>query len=161
MKLLLFAISFCFSLNVFAQKITIPEAQKGTEYGAGVSEDVTFDIYSTDRIIKNLAKQDSLKDIVVQATVTEVCPKKGCWMRLKSTNDETVFVKMKDYAFFVPQSMVGKQVLIHGNVNKKTTSVKELQHYAEDAKKSQAEIEAITEAKTEYRILANGIKVTN
>jgi len=38
--------------------------------------------------------------------------------------------------------------------------VAEQKHYAEDAKKSQAEIDAIKEAKKEMRILASGIVVT-
>ena len=60
---------------------------------------------------------------------------------------------MKDYAFFVPTALEGKTVVLEGSAESKTTSVKELQHYAEDAKKSQAEIDAITEPKTETRFL--------
>ena len=69
------------------------------------------------------------------------------------------FVKMKDYAFFVPTALEGKTVVMEGSAESKTTSVKELQHYAEDAKKSQAEIDAIKEPKTETRFLASAIKV--
>ena len=68
-------------------------------------------------------------------------------------------VKMKDYGFFVPLAAKGKTVVIEGQVSMKTTSVKELRHYAEDAKKSQAEIDAITQPKKEVNILANGIVV--
>ena len=53
----------------------------------------------------------------------------------------------------------GKEVVIEGEVSMKTTSVKELKHYAEDAKKSQAEIDAITQPKKEVNILAKGIVV--
>jgi hypothetical protein len=41
---------------------------------------------------------------------------------------------MKDYAFFVPTALEGKTVVLEGSAESKTTSVKELQHYAEDAK---------------------------
>jgi hypothetical protein len=68
-------------------------------------------------------------------------------------------VKMKDYGFFVPLAAKGKTVVIEGQVSMKTTSVKELRHYAEDAKKSQAEIDAITQPKKEVNILAKGIVV--
>jgi hypothetical protein len=71
----------------------------------------------------------------------------------------TVFVKMKDYAFFVPLEMIGKTVVIDGEAKKIETSVAELKHYAEDAKKSKEEIEAITEPKKEIRLTANGILV--
>lgn len=159
MKAFSLLLSLFFALQFSAQSTTIREAVKGTQYGAGVSDDITFDVYSPDRVIKALESKDSLKNIVIQADVTAVCTKKGCWMTLQNTQNKTVFVKMKDYAFFVPQDMVGKKVLIHGDVTKKVTSVAELRHYAEDAKKSKQEIEAISEPKTEYRVLATGIKV--
>jgi hypothetical protein len=41
----------------------------------------------------------------------------------------------------------------------KTTSVAELKHYAEDAKKTQAEIDAIKEPKKEVRVTAKGIVI--
>ena len=68
---------------------------------------------------------------------------------------------MKDYAFFVPIALKGKNVVLEGLAEKKVTSVKELKHYAKDAKKSKAEIEAITIQKEEISFLADGIKVVN
>ena len=67
---------------------------------------------------------------------------------------------MKDYGFFLPVAAIGKQVVINGEATLKTVSVAEQKHYAEDAKKSQAEIDAIKEVKNEMRILASGIVVT-
>lgn len=161
MKFLQTLFIFLFSLQLHAQDSGIPSATKGTQYGSGVSEDITFNIYSPDKIIRELTTKDSLQNIVIQADVTAVCTKKGCWMTLQNTQNQTVFVKMKDYAFFVPQDMVGKKVLIHGDVTKKVTSVAELRHYAEDAKRPKHEIDTITEPKTEYRVLASGIKVVS
>jgi hypothetical protein len=66
---------------------------------------------------------------------------------------------MNDYGFLVPLSLKGKTVVIDGEAKLKTTSVAELKHYAEDAKKTQAEIDAITEPKKEVRIMARGIAV--
>jgi hypothetical protein len=66
---------------------------------------------------------------------------------------------MKDYGFFLPVAAKGKTVVIEGDVSMKTISVAEQKHYAEDAKKSQAEIDAITEPKTEVKVLAKGIVV--
>jgi hypothetical protein len=68
-------------------------------------------------------------------------------------------VKMKDYAFFLPVAAKGKTVAIEGEVIMKTTSVAELKHYAEDAKKSQAEIDAIKEPQKEVRVTAKGIVI--
>jgi hypothetical protein len=69
------------------------------------------------------------------------------------------FVKMKDYAFFVPTALKGKTVVLEGNAETKIISVDEQKHYAEDAKKSQKEIDAITQPQEEIRFVANGIKV--
>jgi len=91
--------------------------------------------------------------------VTAVCPKKGCWVTLENTQNVEVFVKMKDYAFFLPQNIAGKTILLDAKVTKQETSVKELRHYAEDAGKSKEEIAKITKPKVEIRVLANGIKV--
>ncbi|MNK66446.1 hypothetical protein D3C87_857640 [compost metagenome] len=95
----------------------------------------------------------------MKGKITGVCPKKGCWVSVATESGESFFVKMKDYAFFVPTALEGKTVVLEGSAESKTTSVKELQHYAEDAKKSQVEIDAITEPKTETRFLASAIKV--
>lgn len=93
------------------------------------------------------------------ATVLDVCPKKGCWMKLAINDSTTAFVKMKDYSFFVPLATIGKTVVIDGELMVKTISVAELQHYAEDAKKSKEEIAAITNPQQEIRVMANGITV--
>ena len=66
---------------------------------------------------------------------------------------------MYDYGFFVPLDLKGKTVVLEGKSFIKTTSVDDQKHYAEDAKKSQAEIDAITEAKKEIRFIAKGIIV--
>jgi len=95
----------------------------------------------------------------VKAKIVEVCPNKGCWLKLDLGNGETAMVKMKDYGFFLPLAAKGKTVVIDGEVKLKTTSVSELKHYAEDAKKSQEEIDAIKEPKKEVRVMAKGIVV--
>ncbi|WEK34009.1 MAG: DUF4920 domain-containing protein [Candidatus Pseudobacter hemicellulosilyticus] len=145
-------------LSVFASVQAQPPkgpAKLGSTYGAGANAEGAIDIA---QLPARLEQQDSIQTKVI-AKVLDVCPKKGCWMSLQVNDSTTAFVKMKDYAFFVPMDMIGKTIVLEGEAKIKTTSVKELQHYAEDAKKSQAEIDAITEPKKEIRLLAYGIKV--
>jgi hypothetical protein len=97
----------------------------------------------------------------VKAKVLDVCSAKGCWIELAVDDNTTAFVKMKDYAFFVPVAAIGKNVVLEGEAKLTTTSVEELKHYAEDAKKSQDEIDAITEPKTEIRFMASGMVVVD
>ena len=87
--------------------------------------------------------------------------KKGCWLTIETEDNSQFFVKMKDYAFFVPTALKGKNVVLAGNADKKIVSVDEQKHYAEDAKRPQSEIDAISKPKEEVRFKANGIKVIN
>jgi hypothetical protein len=61
--------------------------------------------------------------------------------------------------FFVPTDIVGKTVVLDGIATQKEVSVAELKHYAQDAKKSQAEIDAITKPEKQVRFLADGVLV--
>ncbi|GHB57955.1 DUF4920 domain-containing protein [Persicitalea jodogahamensis] len=95
----------------------------------------------------------------VTGTVESVCQAKGCWMKVKMDNGETMRVTFKDYGFFVPKDIAGKTVVVEGLAQKKTTPVSELRHYAEDAGKSKAEIAAITDSKNELAFVADGVIV--
>ncbi|GIV31506.1 MAG: hypothetical protein KatS3mg029_0860 [Saprospiraceae bacterium] len=104
-----------------------------------------------------LGNYDSLR-VKVRGKVSAVCQMKGCWMTL--TDDgfpEEMMVRFEDYAFFVPKTIAGREVIAEGVVYKTITPVEELRHYAEDAGKSKEEIEAITEPKEELRFLASGV----
>ena len=59
------------------------------------------------------------RNITVKGKVTDVCEKKGCWVTIESENNEKFFVKMKDYGFFVPTALKGKNVVMEGNAETK------------------------------------------
>jgi hypothetical protein len=133
------------------------DAKPGDWYGEKISPDGTK---SLSDVVSKLKDKDKEKtDTKFTAKVIEVCPKKGCWLKLQVDENTTAFVKMKDYGFFVPLAAVGKTVVIDGEVSLKTTSVAELKHYAEDAKKPKEEIDAITKPEKEIRVMAKGILV--
>jgi hypothetical protein len=154
MKSLAIVFLVCLATFAYAQPPNVP-ANVGTTFGAATTADQAFEVSTLPEVLKD-KEQANVKII---AKVLDVCPKKGCWMSLEMPDKTTVFVKMKDYAFFVPLEMIGKTVVIDGEAKKIETSVAELKHYAEDAKKSKEEIEAITEPKKEIRLTANGILV--
>ena len=101
---------------------------------------------------------DSLK-VKVRGTVEEVCQAKGCWMNIVSDQpaQSPMMVRFKDYGFFVPKDISGREVIIDGYAFRETTSIDELRHYAEDAGKSKEEIEAINTPKEELKFLASGV----
>ena len=91
--------------------------------------------------------------------IINVCPKKGCWMNLK-VDEDTIFVKFKDYGFFVPKTGVeSKLAFISGNISKDTISVERLRHYADDAGKSLNEIEKIVEPEFKLSFIADGVAI--
>ena len=103
--------------------------------------------------------EDDLNISKVEGEIIDVCPKKGCWMNVKVA-DDTLFVKFKDYGFFVPTDGVqGKKVYMSGRIFKDTISVARLRHYAEDAKKPESEILSITEPQFMLNMIADGVAI--
>jgi hypothetical protein len=114
-------------------------------------EDIEFESTYSEKIENNFDLNN------ISGEIIDVCPKKGCWMNVKVDTD-TIFVKFKDYGFFVPKSgMEGKKAIIQGLASIDTVSVKDLKHYAEDAGKSKIEIEKITSPEIKISFLAEGV----
>ncbi len=115
---------------------------------------------SVQETLDALKASDSLMTSVT-GYVTSVCQMKGCWMVLsQNPNDSTgLFVKFRDYGFFVPKDLSGSKVTVQGKAFKEVTSVDELRHYAEDEGKTPEEIAKITEPAEEMKFLANGVAV--
>uniref|UniRef100_UPI0035622737 DUF4920 domain-containing protein n=1 Tax=Seonamhaeicola sp. TaxID=1912245 RepID=UPI0035622737 len=91
--------------------------------------------------------------------VLKVCKAKGCWMTLDLGDGNEAMVKFKDYGFFVPKDIAGKDVVVNGKAYVKEVPVDELQHYAEDAGKSAEEIAAITKPKKTFSFEADGVLI--
>ena len=145
------------TLSCFLIKAQAPagKAKVGDTYGAKITEEGAIAISELPVMLKG---KDTVS-VKIRAKAISSCASKGCWMTLQIDGQNTAFVKMKDYGFFVPTAIADKNVVLDGIAFIKTTTVEELKHYAEDGKKSQAEVDAIREPKKEIRFLANGILV--
>ncbi len=126
--------------NMFGEKITAKGAM------------------SYDEMLTKIEGKEKI-EAKVKGTVESVCQVKGCWMNIisKEAGKPEMFVKFKDYGFFMPLDIAGKEVIMDGYAFYETTPVDELRHYAEDAGKSKEEIEAITEPETELKFMAHGV----
>jgi hypothetical protein len=111
---------------------------------------------SVKKLAQKMDEAESL-DIKVKGTITEVCQAKGCWMTLDLGNDELMRVKFKDYGFFVPKDAAGKTAIMKGVVKNEIVGVDELKHLAEDAGRSEKEINAIDKPKEELTFVAEGV----
>ena len=158
MKKIFFAV--CLTLSAFIINAQPPagDAKPGEWYGEKVNPEGALSIND---VVSKLNGGAQYSDVKITGKITEVCPKKGCWLKLELSDGTSATVKMKDYGFFLPVSAKGKTVVIDGEVKLKTTSVAELKHYAEDAKKSKEEIDAITQPQKEVRVTAKGIVVVD
>ncbi|MFK8165333.1 MAG: DUF4920 domain-containing protein [Lewinella sp.] len=117
-----------------------------------VPADKLLSTYETSLIVDTL-------QTTLRGTVNEVCQAKGCWMTIAASDEDEMMVKFKDYGFFMPMDISGREVIMRGMAYYQITPVDELRHYAEDAGKSEEEIAAITEPKRELRFLADGVQL--
>lgn len=97
--------------------------------------------------------------VKLQGEISAVCQKKGCWMNMSLAENKELFVRFKDYDFFVPLNCSGREAVIEGWAYKEVISVEELKHFAYDEGLSDEEIEAITEPKETYSFMAEGVVI--
>lgn len=126
-------------------------------YGDSVLNDNVIQIAAVTTAMRGESKQT----MKIRGKVEEVCQEKGCWMTMKMANGDEMRITFKDYKFFVPKDLSGKEVIIDGYAYVDTTSVKQLQHYAKDGGKSEAQIAAIVSPKPEISFEAKGVAVMN
>ena len=124
-------------------------------YGEKISTDNVIDY---DTFIENSKIVSKSK---IEGTILSSCPKKGCWMQVKIDSD-TIQVTFKNYGFFVPKTgLKNKKTILEGYPKQDTISVKMLKHFAEDAGKSQKEIDKITKPEYKISFIADGVIIKN
>jgi hypothetical protein len=127
-----------------------------TSFGVEISDQPTHS-YNT---IYDLAQNGEVNNIVLEGEITQTCAKKGCWMDVKVSEQDTLMVRFKDYGFFVPKEGVeGLRTVVKGKAKMDTISVEMLRHYAEDAGDSEEEILKITEPKYVLEFIADGVLI--
>jgi hypothetical protein len=147
------------SIGIYISLLSLAQTPKGpAKSGMGFGQKtVATGAIDVNQLAANI-KTEVETPVKVKGKVVDVCTKEGCWLKMK-TKDGNLMVKMKDHAFLVPVDINNKEIIVNGTAKKRVTSVRELQHYAEDANKSKEEIAAIKEPKTEIVLNAEGILV--
>lgn len=155
-RMLFFAVAISFLVACSPKTV---ERIEGKHFGETISEKGAI---SYDKLLAEMDKKGGVENVKVEGKVEAVCQNKGCWMTIVSDNDdEVMFVKFKDYGFFMPLDLSGKTVVMRGNAFIEETSVDELKHLAEDAGKSEDEIAKITAPKKEFKFLADGVVIVD
>lgn len=132
------------------------EAVEYLSMGAKITADAARSTSEMAGVYKSMSVGDTIITKVI-GKVDEVCQSKGCWMKVDLDDGSQMMVKFKDYGFFMPKDIAGKEVIINGRAYVNKVSVAELQHYAEDAGKSAEEIVAITQPETTFSFEADGV----
>lgn len=140
-------------IAMFILPVMMAVAQKAESFGAKINEKGTLQPTEFVKEMEGKIEQE----LKLAAKVNEVCQMKGCWMTLDLENGEEVMVRFKDYAFFVPKNAGGKTAVVEGRAYFDEVSVETLRHYAEDAGKSQEEINAITKPEMRLSFIADGV----
>ncbi len=105
-----------------------------------------------------MQEADSIQ-MKVSTVAKECCQKKGCWMKVETADGSLMRVTFKDYGFFVPKDIGGKEIVMEGMAVRDTTSVEDLKHYAEDGGASEEEIAAINEPEVSTTFIATGVMI--
>ncbi len=93
------------------------------------------------------------------AIVSEVCKMKGCWMKLELTNGQETMVRFKDYGFFMPEDIKGKEVIVNGLAFVEEMSVEDQKHYAKDGGEFEEIINKISKPRKSYGFEADGVLI--
>jgi len=135
------------------------ETEQDMAYVSIGKEIIADDALSAERMAvhyESLSVGDTVPSKMM-AKVDEVCQSKGCWMKLDLEDGNQVMVRFKDYGFFMPKDIAGKEVIINGIAFVEEMSVDDQKHYAEDAGESEEKIAAITKPKKTYSFEADGV----
>lgn len=137
---------------------TVPVKDVASSFGADFT---AGDVIPADELLTTYDRTELVDTLLttLKGTVNSVCQAKGCWMTIAAGDGEEMMVKFKDYGFFMPKDISGREVVMHGMAYYQITPVEELRHYAEDAGKTPEEVAAITEPKKELHFLADGVQL--
>lgn len=130
-------------------------AQKGVTYGAGTN---TEGVLVSADLLSSRMQKDKFSGKVT-GKVIEVCLEKGCWMKLEKADGSSLTVKFKDYKFFMPKDIVGKEVVLEGYAMVKEVTAEQQKSLAKESGKSAADIENIKDPKREVQFVASGVLV--
>ena len=94
------------------------------------------------------------RSVIVKTRVARVCQKKGCFF-IAQQGAATARVSFKDYGFFVPTDIGGKQVTLAGELQRRDRSAAEAAHYAADL----GDPEAVVPSGPVYEIVATSVRI--
>ena len=125
----------------------------------------TQKVYGVDKLIDN--KNDYMNSIVkVEGVIEEVCPMRGCWLRVVGESDyNKIRIKVKDGDIVFPLSSKGRKVVAEGQFFVLTLNEKQAKNWkkhlaAEKGIKIDTASIVLTDSDYfEYRLNTNGAEI--
>ncbi len=134
-------------------------AAAATKYGKGVSEATPV------KLSELMANPDSYvgKVVKVEGLITEVCPKRGCWINVAGDVEfQTIRIKVEDGVIVFPMTDKGKKVVAEGTFKKteltKEQAIAKAKHECEE-KGTKFDPASVTGPATVYQIQGIGAVV--
>ncbi len=160
--LVFFTLGFlAFSPNILAQETeSSASGDSWKQIGEEFNPSHALNTDSAHKIYQSLNTADSVS-LNFKAKVTAVCKVKGCWMDLELEDSQTARITFKDYGFFVPTDIEGKEVFVSGVATISEIDEATRKHYATDAGLSEEEINKISGSEKTYSMVANGVIIPN
>lgn len=124
----------------------------GDDFGGGIT------LAATQSLSAVMAEPERHTDapVVVRARISDVCQRKGCWTILRE-GESTVRVRFKDYGFFLPKDISGREALVEGVVTIRTMSEREARHFASETRGGKPD--EIHGPQREIGFVATGVRV--
>ena len=147
-----------FAAAVIAALAAAP-AFAATKYGKGVSEATPV------KLSDLMAKPDDFvgKVVKVEGLITEVCPKRGCWINVAGDKEfQTIRIKVEDGVIVFPMTDKGKKVVAEGTFKKmeltKEQAIERAKHECEE-KGTKFDPASVTGPANVYQIQGTGAVV--
>ena len=155
---------FLFSLtafwtNLYAQEEDLSDSEeKWQDYGELVDIQDPKSGKEALKIFEDL-ESSAAAEMQLKGEVAAVCQMKGCWMIVQLADGQQTRISFKDYGFFVPKDIAGKEVVVQGIASVEEISEADQKHYAKDAGLADSEIEKIKGSKRTYSMVAEGVLI--
>ncbi|NHF57902.1 DUF4920 domain-containing protein [Flavobacteriaceae bacterium TP-CH-4] len=133
-----------------------PVAKRAKLFGAAVDENESLSTSEMSDRYRVMAVADTVP-AKFTAEVVEVCQAKGCWMKVMLKDGQEAMVRFKDYGFFMPKDIAGREVVVDGLAFIEEMSVEDQIHYAQDAGQPETEMAKITKPKKNFGFEASGV----
>ncbi len=160
MKRIMIALIGLLCIGSRAQSTPVEDPFGNVEYPASFGNQISpgeaMEASEMAAAYQQMAPNDTL-EMKFRGKIKEVCQVKGCWMKMVLTDGSEVMVRFRDYGFFVPSDISGREAILSGSAFTEMISIEDQRHYAQDAGMTPAQVAAIREPLKTYSIVADGV----